>query len=726
MEERKEKSAECGGGRITKVLTAQHGGFCYGVKRAVECVERALSEGKTPLYTLGDIIHNRTVVDDFRSRGVQSIDRLEEAEEGATVIVRAHGCVPTIFDEAKARNITLIDATCPDVRKVQQMAKDGVAEGRVVYIAGKPAHPEVVGIAGWSGNAAVVLPSVEAAMALPFVERAVVLSQTTLSPELFEAIVDALKKKCGDLSICNTICKTTQRRQEEARQLAAQSDTVIVIGGKNSSNTKELAEISQRNCNNVWMIENTDEISLDNPSLCGIISIIAGASTPSWMMMEVFTRMNELEKKAGLSTGGQIIETHGTVEPEKSAMTDEERDFLEAFEKTLMPIRGGQVMTGTVVQVTDSEVSVNIGYKSDGFIPRSEFTSDDGSDDIKVGDEIEVEVIKVNDSEGNVLLSHKSVEARKAWDAFVDKAEVEGAIFDGVGKEVVKGGLIAYIEGVRTFIPASQVSNRYVENLGDYVNKPLRLKILEVDRNKRRVVASQKQVLQEEAAEKKKEIWGTLEVGQKREGVVRRLTDFGAFVDIGGIDGLVHVTEMAWGRVKHPKDIFSEGQEIEVIIKALDEERERISLGYKELQPDPWDEATEKFPVGSVVEGKVVRIKPFGAFVSLAPRIDGLVHISQVATHRIDKVEDEMKVGQTVRAKVLSVDTDAKRISLSTREVLLDEEGSLEEMASDGADDLSDGLELADEPGASVEESITVSDNGDVVAEEAAAVDINE
>lgn len=395
--------------------------------------------------------------------------------------------------------------------------------------------------------------------------------------------------------------------------------------------------------------------------------------------------MSELEKTTvDVSKEAVAVEPTETESAMAEAINDSgaDSDFMAALDNTLVRIRSGQVLTGTIVQVTDKEVSVNIGYKSDGYIPQAEFSSDpdvNPADTVKVGDEIEVEVIKVNDSEGNVLLSHKSVEARKAWDAFVDHAEEEGAVFDATGREVVKGGLIAYIEGVRTFIPASQVSNRYVENLNEFVGQPLRLKILEVDRNKRRVVASQKAVLLAEAAEKKKEIWGMIEIGQRCKGIVRRLTDFGAFVDIGGIDGLVHVTEMAWGRVKHPKDVFKEGEEIEVIIKNLDPERERISLGYKELLPDPWSEAAEKYPVGSIVEGKVVRIKPFGAFVSLEPRIDGLVHISQVATKRIEKVEDELRIGDVIRSKVLSVDTDAKRISLSRREVLLEEE-SLEDM----------------------------------------------
>lgn len=727
------------------INVAKNGGFCFGVQRAVKMAEEELAaSGK--LLMLGEIIHNQHVTDDLAIRGGRVIEDISEAKAGDTVLIRAHGCPPEVYEEARARSIFLLDATCPDVKRVQQLAKKYVEAGEKVFLLGDRQHPEVQGIFGWGEGRVTVLAEPCDVESLPETERAVLLSQTTMPLDTFEALGALLQKKCKQLTMENTICNTTARRQQEAKELARKSDCVLVMGSKSSANTRKLHEIAAEFCKNTYFVENTQDLPLEKMPCDGIISIIAGASTPNWMMMEVLTRMNELEKNTETTTtAGRIIETHGYVEPETPEMTAEGQDFMNAIEETLVPIRSGQVLTGTVVQVTDSEISVNIGYKSDGFIPWSEFSSDPDVDanGIHEGDEIEVEVIKVNDSEGNVLLSHKSVEARKAWDAFVDRAEEEGAIFEGMGREVVKGGLIAYIEGVRTFIPASQVSNRYVENLGDYVGKPLRLKILEVDRNKRRVVASQKQVLQEEAAEKKKEVWGTLEVGQKRMGIVRRLTDFGAFVDIGDIDGLVHVTEMAWGRVKHPRDIFSEGDEIEVIIKALDPERERISLGYKELQPDPWDDAAEKFPVGSVVEGKVVRIKPFGAFVSLAPRIDGLIHISQVATHRIEKVEDELKIGQMVRAKVLSVDPEAKRISLSSREVLKDEEAAIEDMVSvedgDGMEEVSipapeaptsslgemlaEKLELQDAEGVSMESEVVVTPEETIVEEAAAVVE---
>lgn len=361
---------------------------------------------------------------------------------------------------------------------------------------------------------------------------------------------------------------------------------------------------------------------------------------------------------------------------------DETSDFAEAFEKTMTRIRNGQIITGTVLQIVDGEVYVNVGYKSDGIIPKNEFSNDADADPnelFPVGDSIEVEVLKVNDGEGNVLLSRKNVESKKLWDEMMAEAENSDKIFDAVGKEVVKGGIIADIDGIRAFVPASQVSTKYIENLSEYVGKPMRLKVLETDKQRKRIVASQKQVLIAEAAANRRAKWESLVVGSKVKGVVRRITDFGAFVDIGGIDGLVHVTDAAWGRVKHPSDVLSIGQEIEVLILNVDVEKERVSLGYKQLQPKPWTLADQKYPVGSIVEGKVVRIVPFGAFVALESTIDGLIHISQVGVRRIAKVEDEIKVGDIVRCKVLDVNTEAKRISLSRREAILEEQPEVAE-----------------------------------------------
>lgn len=353
--------------------------------------------------------------------------------------------------------------------------------------------------------------------------------------------------------------------------------------------------------------------------------------------------------------------------PNDAEATSEE-SFQAAFEKTLVSIRPGQIVTGTVVQVTDDEVCLNIGYKSDGIITKNELQSSaDPKEQFKIGDEVEVEVIKVNDGEGNVLLSQRSLLVRKNWDKLVAASE-NGETVTGTGKEVVKGGLIVMVDGVRTFVPASQLSERYVEKIDQFVGQELRLKIIEVDRHKKRLVGSRKAVIVEEAAAKKEKAWENIEEGKIIKGIVRRLTDFGAFVDLGGVDGLIHVTDLSWARVKHPSDVVKPNQEVDVKVLSVDREKERISLGLKQLQPKPWDNAVEKYPVGSIVEGKVVRIVPFGAFIELEPGLDGLVHISQVSPQRIAKVEEVLSIGDLILVKVLDVNPETKRISLSVRE----------------------------------------------------------
>ncbi|MEG0766406.1 MAG: 30S ribosomal protein S1, partial [Clostridia bacterium] len=482
-------------------------------------------------------------------------------------------------------------------------------------------------------------------------QRALVVAQTTLPPHQWHLITDVLAKHIPQLEARNTICSATQSRQQEAAALAAQADVMVVVGGRESANTRKLYETCRQICARTYFVETAADIPEGIVQARDTIAITAGASTPEWSFKEVVTRMNDMEQKDQLGT-------------ENTAAAN----FMADVEATLVTIRPGQSIAGTVVQITDDEVCVNIGYKSDGLIKRSEMTSQD----VKVGDEIDVEVVKVNDGEGNVVLSQRNIVNRKNWDALMAQYDA-GENVEGVGKEAVKGGLIANVMGVRAFIPASQLSQRYVEKIEDFVGKPMALKIIEVDKAKKRIVCSRKAVVAEEAAAKKKEVWEKLHEGDIITGIVRRLTDFGAFVDVGGVDGLVHVTDLSWGRVKHPSEIVSPNQEIQVKILSLDAERERIQLGYKQTQPRPWDVAEEKYPTGAIVEGKVVRITTFGAFVELEPGLDGLVHISQCALTRIAKVEDAVQVGQIVRVKVLGVDVEAKRISLSIRAALEEE-----------------------------------------------------
>ncbi len=702
------------------IRVAKHAGFCFGVKRAVEMAEKAgLSRvGKERVYTLGELIHNRDVVERLESKNVFAINDIDDIEDGALVIIRSHGAPPDVFEKLSQKNCNVVDATCPFVKRIHEIAITAKENSIPLIIVGEKTHPEVIGIEGWGPREQTYILKCEDEVAsLTEIKKAVVVSQTTLQKNIYEAVCDALLDAEMEIEVKNTICDTTLKRQSEAIELAKCCDTMLVIGGFHSSNTQKLAELCKKECKNTVFIENKGQLLLEKIKSDGIIGIVAGASAPDWMIREVLTGMNELEKTTAQPTeeveaqtpaqdavqDAPVVEeapvaveatepeaaakdeqpaaetTAEIAKEEESADASEAADpdsFAEAFEKTLVRIRNGQIITGSVVQIVDGEVCVNIGYKSDGFIPRSEFSSDpdvNPSEQVKVGDSIEVEVLKVNDGEGNVLLSRKSVEGKKLWEELVADEELESKTFDAVGKEVVKGGLIATINGVRAFVPASHVSTKYVENLGEFVGKPMRLAVIEVDKQRKRIVASQKTVLLAEAEAEKAEKWKSLEAGAKMQGVVRRLTDFGAFVDIGGIDGLVHVTDIAWGRVKHPSDILKIGQQVEVLVINVDAQKQRVSLGYKQLQPKPWTMAGEKYVVGSIVEGKVVRIVPFGAFVALEPTIDGLIHISQVGVKRIAKVEDEINVGDVVRCKVLDVNSEAKRISLSRKEVILEE-----------------------------------------------------
>ncbi len=695
-----------------RILLAKNSGFCFGVRRAVEMAEQCAQERGT-VYTYGNIIHNDSVVRELAEKGVHSVEDLTSLNAGDTLIIRAHGAPPAVYEECEARGIRLIDATCPYVKRIHKIAQKAVGEGRVVLIAGKANHPEVVGIRGWAGEHAYVLEGEADVDLLPMIEKAALVAQTTLPEETFDAIQRALEKRLNEpaaLQIRNTICDTTRDRQSEAEAISRRSTRMLVLGSKSSANTQKLVEICKKHCKNTENIDSCDKLLLDKLPSDDIIGIVAGASTPDRMIREVLQVMSEQEKTTietieAEAPAEEVVVPQVTEEvvaaveaPKATAKAkaepkqehEDSSDFASAFEKTMTRIHNGQVLEGTVISVVDGEVFVNVGYKSDGVIPVGELSSDSdvkAEDLFKEGDTIEVEVTKVNDGDGNVLLSRKNVESKKLWDELLSQENIEEKIFDAVGKEVVKGGLIADISGIRAFVPASQVSTKYIENLSEFVGKPMKLKVLEVDRQRKRIVASQKQVLIAEAAAEKHAKWELLVVGSKVNGVVRRIADFGAFVDIGGIDGLVHVTDAAWGRVKHPSDVFTINQEIEVLILNVDVEKERVSLGYKQLQPKPWMLAGDKYAVGSIVEGKVVRIVPFGAFVALESTIDGLIHISQVSVHRIAKVEDELKVGDVVRCKVLEVSPEAKRISLSRKEALLEEDPALaEQLAAEKAE----------------------------------------
>ena len=620
---------------------AAHAGFCMGVRRAVEEAMKVAESG-VPSCTLGELAHNPTVVDMLAAKGVPPIHSVAEAA-GRQVLIRSHGVSPDVLRGLEDAGCRVIDLTCPFVAKLHRSVEEGTADGTPVIMVGEREHPEVRGTCGWAHGEVYVVATAEEAEMLPELDQAIAVAQTTYPPEKWSDITAVLRKKVRSLNEHCTICNATPVRQKEAKELASRADAMIVIGGRSSANTQKLYAACKALCPRTILVERAAEIP---PTFANthseFIGITAGASTPAAALEEVVLSMTDFENQVDFT--------------------------MDAVAASMVRIRPGQTVTGTVVQITADEVFVNFGYKSEGVIKRSELTQED----VKENDEVEAEVVKVNDGEGNVVLSQRNIVNRKAWEALMAKYEASEYV-DGVGKEAVKGGLIADVEGVRAFVPASHLSPRYVEKIADFVGKEMKLKIIEVDQQKKRIVASRKAVMAEESAAKKKEAWEKLEEGIIIHGIVRRLTDFGAFVDVGGVDGLIHITDLSWGRIKHPSEVVKPNQEIDVKVKSLDREKERIALDYKTLQPRPWDNASEKYPEGSIVEGKVVRITDFGAFVELQPGLDGLVHISQCALNHVAKVEDAVKVGEIVRVKVLKVDTEAKRISLSIKQVREDE-----------------------------------------------------
>jgi 4-hydroxy-3-methylbut-2-enyl diphosphate reductase len=691
----------------------QHAGLCFGVRRAVDMARTAAREG--PCCTLGPLAHNGWLLAQLEAQGVHAAQTLEDVR-GSALILRSHGVSRETFlaceAVCEARGMALINATCPCVERVHTLVESASAQGIPVIIAGQADHPEVVGTAGWAcekaeGSVVVwVVETPEQAAALPPLQKALAVAQTTFPANRYAQIVEALHTRVGELTVEGTICSATAARQAEAEELARWADVMLVVGSRESANTRKLLETCRAHCARSYLAETAEDCPSGLDPSQEAIGITAGASTPEWLFKEVVDRMYDpMNDRIDESATGLAAETPQVdaapenAAPETAAVpsaaqkkADAEASFMADVEATLVQIRPGQTITGTVVQITDDEVCVNIGFKSDGLVKRSDLVIQE----VHVGDEIDVEVVKVNDGEGNVLLSQRNIVNRKNWEILMAQYEA-GEYVEGVGKDAVKGGLIANVLGVRAFIPASQLSQRYVERIEDFVGKTLKLKIIEVDKPKKRIVCSRKVVITEESDSRKKEAWSKLVEGEVVTGVVRRLTEFGAFVDVGGVDGLVHVTDLSWGRLRHPSEVVSPGQEISVKILSLDPERDRIQLGYKQTQPRPWDVAEERYPVGSIVEGKVVRITTFGAFVELEPALDGLVHISQCALTRIAKVEDAVQVGQLVRVKVLGVDTAAKRISLSIRAALEDEAFNYSnEIPGDELND-ADGSSFSDE-----------------------------
>ncbi|MBQ9624478.1 MAG: bifunctional 4-hydroxy-3-methylbut-2-enyl diphosphate reductase/30S ribosomal protein S1, partial [Clostridia bacterium] len=584
-----------------------------------------------------------------------------------------HGVGRDIYEYCNEHGINVIDNTCPFVAKVHDIVKN--AESDVVII-GKSTHPEIIGIKGWVEGNCTIVDSVEGAKDIPKMDEATIVVQTTFEKAKYQEILDEVKKRVKTPKVFNTICNATEIMQKEALELSKQADCMVVVGGKHSSNTKKLYDICKSNCKNSLFIENVDELPLAITETSGIIGIVAGASTPDWIIREVITTMtekleNEINEQGGAETAAAPLE-EAEIKNEDTQIVE---DYADLLEKTLKSIRVGEMVTGTVVQVNKDEIFINIGYKSDGIIPKNEYSADQNVDicaEVKIGDEIEAQVVKLNDGEGNVLLSVRRSANKKIWNELEEKFKDTEAVYSVTGKEAVNGGVIAEYEGAKIFIPASLLDIKFVKDLTQFVGQTFDIKVIEFDKHKKKIVGNRRVLLEAEAKKLKEELWNKFEPKQEIEGTVKRITDFGAFVDIGGIDGLLHVADIAWYRINHPSDVLKVNDKIKVVILSVNKEKERISLGLKQLTPKPWEAAGEKYKEGDVIKGKVVRVLDFGAFVELEPGIDGLIHISQIALEHIDKVSDKLNIGDEVECKVLSVDSESKKISLSIKQLLRD------------------------------------------------------
>lgn len=655
------------GGEFLNLILAEHAGFCFGVKRALNLLEGALNQ-KKPIYTLGPLIHNPQVVEYFKKRGVKVVENLSQInKQNAVIVFRTHGVSPEIFSEARERGLSIIDATCPFVKRVQKKARQLLKQGYQVIIVGDPLHPEVQAINSWCENKAKIVNNQADLNNLHFCDKLGVVSQTTTNKDIWAKIVEDLKQKFPEAKTFNTICNATSQRQKAAKELASAVDLMIVIGGYNSSNTRKLAELCKNIGTKTYHIEEAKELDPAWLKKAKNVGITAGASTPDWIIKEVISKMKEISEKDLMEhetpQGGENLN-------KEEAVTGQNQDLKEKYEETFVTLKPGEIITGTVVQVNENEVMVNVGYKSDGIIPLHELSAESFASPeeiVKNGDKIDVYVLKIEDKEGNLILSKKRADIKKAWDEieniYQNKDEIEAEV-----TEQVKGGLLANVKGLRGFIPASHVALHYVPDLGEYIGKKLKFKIIEVDKKKNRIILSHKIVMEEEQERKRKETWESIKEGQIIKGKVQRLTDFGAFVDVGGVDGLIHISELSWGRVNHPSEVVKEGDEIEVKVLGVDRERGRISLGLKQILPDPWENIEEKYKIGTIITGKVVKLVNFGAFVEVEPGVEGLVHISQISREHIAKPEDVLAVGQEIKAKILDITPEEHKMSLSIRE----------------------------------------------------------
>lgn len=671
------------------ITVAKTAGFCFGVRRAVDTVYEQLSlipgTAHPKLFTLGEIIHNPQVVDDLHQQGAVAVPTLSELlalEEELTaqgkkpipVIIRSHGVPRTVYTKLDSRSIPYIDATCPNVKRIQKIVEEHGAEEpqtALVLIAGDAQHPEIQGIIGHC-NVTYVTFTNHQELAEFTKNRAnlskmnsVMVAQTTFNTSEWQKCVETAKNLYTNLKIFDTICKATSMRQAEAKRLAEVSDFMIVIGGRHSSNTGKLSDICRRFCKTIWVETARELLSGQADDICQIpagsrVGVTAGASTPVRIIKEVQKTMSEILK-------------------------EEEMSFEEMLEQSFKSTYTGEKVKAVVTGVAPNEITVDIGTKHTGYVPLSELTSDPSlkpEDIVKKGDEIELVVLRVNDVEGTVMLSKKRLDAQAGFEKVMAAAGT-GEVLSGTVTDVVKGGVLAITEGVKVFIPASLSGVSKNEPLEQLLKQKVDFVIREVNEKRHRAVGSIKDVLKEQKKALEEKFWSEVEVGKRYQGVVKSITSYGAFVDLGGVDGMVHISELSWLRIKHPSDVVKVGDVLDVYVKDIDVENKKISLGYKKTEDNPWEVLKRDYKIGSVVTAKIVSMTAFGAFAQIIPGVDGLIHISQISNERINKPQDVLSIGQEVQVQITDIDFDKKRVSLSMKALLDDAEASEEATAKD-------------------------------------------
>lgn len=685
-----------------KIILAETAGFCFGVDRAVNLVYSLVNDGKK-VCTLGPIIHNAQLVGDLEQRGVKIIDSIDECPDGYMVVVRTHGVEKSVIDDIEKKNIDYVDATCPFVKKIHRIVKK-FDSSVPVLVAGDVNHPEVIGIRSYCNGKSFVFKNDEELQKIlqndynDKNKKIICVSQTTFSLEEWKKCEKIIKKVCTNCEIFDTICNATADRQNEAYEISEKSDAMIVIGGRHSSNTCKLRDVSSAHCRS-FLIETADELKSIDLSPYNVIGVTAGASTPSVIIKEVLKSMSEEIKEKEVETTSavteEVVETAETAdkavkEPAVKASADGEASFEELLNESFKENENSKVVTGTVVSITPTEVYVDVpGRKQTGVVAFNDLSAepiDKCEDVVSVGDEIDLVIMKTDDQDGVLKLSKKLVDAQKGWDDIV-AAKENDEILEGTVTQVIRGGVLVTTKGTRVFVPASLSGVPRNQELDSIKGQTVRFKIIDINPARRRAVGSIKVVADAERKEKQDAVWATLEVGKKMTGTVKSLTSYGAFVDLGGIDGMIHISELSWSRIKHPSEVVKVGDTVEVTIKALDEETRKISLGFKNIEDSPWEIMKRDYPVGSVVDARIVSFATFGAFANILPTVDGLIHISQISWDRIQTPQDVLKIGDVVKAKIIDIDYDKKRVSLSIKELLDKPEETIPELADDESED---------------------------------------